>query len=708
MPKFSLYIKNGDGNEKETELLVSVQPVPGLDPYPSEDLEVFKSCHQSIFSDVLKIIPPCLVSDFNHSEKSYLVVPVTIKRLEGDEVMAGSVNYELATILADMSQSTSPQWPYPVENLTNVLVCRTLDSTTSIGMPELYEVTVDNTITPLSRFPVPSHASFKDYYKSHHNYDVKDLQQPGLKARRVSVSSLKLITSRFATTTTPLVKSSGSLNSITLFPEIVQIYPIPANIWKLLRCVPSLFWRLESLLLVEELSAEANLGFLEYDTLIFTDATLKGYQDAGFGELSSQMFKIDDTIPRKIDVNPTAKDLFSRGPDNGLLLQALTPKGANDSVNLERLELLGDSFLKLSTSIFLVNSRKNDHEGRLSSARSRRISNLKLFFQAARKNIIGKILANDLTMGADSIEGSSKLDRLKWIPSGFMLKSLAPELSLPDKIVEDGNLSLLSDEVKKYFYRRITDKTIADCMEALIGACTVAAGIEGGLKLIKWLDIDIMLPNDVVTRLSKDPNIHISATEEVVPLIIDQSSYIFHRHLNYHPFSSDIKNRGEFNRLLSMTEKVQREINYKFENHLLLIEAMTHPSYAHNSITDCYQRLEFLGDAVLDYLITCHIYAIDQAMTTGTMTELRSAVVSNLKFAEVAVGLRLHQNMLHSSPGLFKKVGKYAAAVKEKRISETTESMEGMSLEEVDGSQVRVRSRKIHLQLFRAYELLVK
>ena len=42
----------------------------------------------------------------------------------------------------------------------------------------------------------------------------------------------------------------------------------------------------------------------------------------------------------------------------------------------------------------------------------------------------------------------------------------------------------------------------------------------------------------------------------------------------------------------------------------ILSQAFSHASYYPNRLTDCYQRLEFLGDAVLDYLITRHLYQV--------------------------------------------------------------------------------------------------
>ena len=51
--------------------------------------------------------------------------------------------------------------------------------------------------------------------------------------------------------------------------------------------------------------------------------------------------------------------------------------------------------------------------------------------------------------------------------------------------------------------------------------------------------------------------------------------------------------------LLPDYEIIEKVYNYKFKNRLLLLQAFTHPSFTNNSMTDCYQRLEFIGDAVL-------------------------------------------------------------------------------------------------------------
>ena len=58
-------------------------------------------------------------------------------------------------------------------------------------------------------------------------------------------------------------------------------------------------------------------------------------------------------------------------------------------------------------------------------------------------------------------------------------------------------------------------------------------------------------------------------------------------------------------------------------------------------VTNCYQRLEFLGDAVLDFLITRHLFDHpSRRFTPGELTDLRAALVNNNIFAALAVKVR--------------------------------------------------------------------
>ncbi|KAI8537048.1 hypothetical protein RHMOL_Rhmol10G0304500 [Rhododendron molle] len=68
------------------------------------------------------------------------------------------------------------------------------------------------------------------------------------------------------------------------------------------------------------------------------------------------------------------------------------------------------------------------------------------------------------------------------------------------------------------------------------------------------------------------------------------------------------------------------------------------------------QRLEFVGDAVLDHLITRHLFFTYTDLPPGRLTDLRAAAVNNENFARVAVKHKLHLHLRHGSSDLEKQV----------------------------------------------------
>lgn len=87
---------------------------------------------------------------------------------------------------------------------------------------------------------------------------------------------------------------------------------------------------------------------------------------------------------------------------------------------------------------------------------------------------------------------------------------------------------------------------------------------------------------------------------------------------------------------------LERALNYTFTKKSLLRLALTHPSLGphHN------QRLEFLGDAVLEVCVSEKIYARHPEMQEGAMTQLRQKLVREEKLAEAAGSIQLGQYLL--------------------------------------------------------------
>ncbi len=74
-------------------------------------------------------------------------------------------------------------------------------------------------------------------------------------------------------------------------------------------------------------------------------------------------------------------------------------------------------------------------------------------------------------------------------------------------------------------------------------------------------------------------------------------------------------------------EKLCETLGYRFKNPKLLVTALTHPSYGGDHHVPHYQRLEFLGDAVLELTISEYLYSELPEVDEGKLTRIRAALV---------------------------------------------------------------------------------
>ncbi|VYS69345.1 unnamed protein product [Arabidopsis thaliana] len=108
---------------------------------------------------------------------------------------------------------------------------------------------------------------------------------------------------------------------------------------------------------------------------------------------------------------------------------------------------------------------------------------------------------------------------------------------------------------------------------------------------------------------------------------------------------------------MNSVEAVEKILNYSFVNKTLLKEAITQKS-------PLFDRLEFFGDFVLEVAFTNYIRHTYPNLKVKELRDLRTANVSNEKFARVAVNHNLHHFLLLQNPSLFKKVKEFAEAVR--------------------------------------------
>ncbi|WDK09707.1 RNase3 domain-containing protein [Colletotrichum graminicola] len=244
--------------------------------------------------------------------------------------------------------------------------------------------------------------------------------------------------------------------------------------------------------------------------------------------------------------------------DLSLILTAISTGSASEPTNYERIEFLGDSILKFSATINVAALNPQWPERLLSFHKDAIVSNSTLCKAAVKHGLDRYILTKPFT-------------GQKWRP-----------------IYVDSVLSRGEDKSM----RKMSTKTLADIVEALIGASMIDGGLDKALKCmsiflqqINWRTLD-------ACRLAL---------------------------YNFSP--PDVE-------LPSTLEPLEHLIGYKFDRKTLLIQAMTHASFNLGNPFGCLERLEFMGDSVLDYVVVNRLFAVEPPLPHQTMHLLKTAMVN--------------------------------------------------------------------------------
>eukprot|EP01119_Soliformovum_irregulare_P018049 TRINITY_DN5469_c0_g1_i11.p1 TRINITY_DN5469_c0_g1~~TRINITY_DN5469_c0_g1_i11.p1 ORF type:complete len:1197 (-),score=243.03 TRINITY_DN5469_c0_g1_i11:90-3680(-) len=259
--------------------------------------------------------------------------------------------------------------------------------------------------------------------------------------------------------------------------------------------------------------------------------------------------------------------------DKHTIQKCLTSRNVDDLHNYERLETLGDAFLKWKTSAYLYALHPHYHEGQLTLVRSRMIRNTVLRQLCINTGIHKYISRNPFTL---------------------------EEYSVP--------------ALRESVLQTLPDKILADVVEALLGAAMLhnqGDHLLNYFKIVPCQHLEIALP-------TIDPN------------------------FDYHQLSP-----------------VEATLKYTFNNKELLRTALTHPSAWTSTCQEPYQRLEFLGDALLGFILTRRIVSSYPQADPGQITDLLSFLVNNDTFAELAVRNGFAQYLDLECPPLAAAIVKY-------------------------------------------------
>lgn len=103
------------------------------------------------------------------------------------------------------------------------------------------------------------------------------------------------------------------------------------------------------------------------------------------------------------------------------------------------------------------------------------------------------------------------------------------------------------------------------------------------------------------------------------------------------------------------TERIQElmyKIGYEFKNKNLLVQALTHSSYANehnNTHKQDNEKLEFLGDSVLDLICTEYIINKFADLDEGKLSKIKSQIISEIAFSSISNELNLGEYLFLSN-----------------------------------------------------------
>lgn len=131
---------------------------------------------------------------------------------------------------------------------------------------------------------------------------------------------------------------------------------------------------------------------------------------------------------------------------------------------------------------------------------------------------------------------------------------------------------------------------------------------------------------------------------------------------------------------------LEEKLGYKFKDEKLLKTALTHKSVKGGANNE---RLEFLGDAVMDLVIGDYLFHKFSRLSEGDLSKLRAALVNEKSFAELAKYLNLSQ-LINISPAEEHNGGRLKASI----LSDAFEALMGAIYLESGFDAVRAASLK--------------
>lgn len=259
-----------------------------------------------------------------------------------------------------------------------------------------------------------------------------------------------------------------------------------------------------------------------------------------------------------------------------LLRDAISARSANEPTHYERLEFLGDSILKYCTS--------------MQAAATSKIFFVSCSFFSTNSFLDMNWAEGYLSRYKDRLVANSRLSRAA-VETGLSRFILTIPFTghkwRPFYLVD-----VLSGKMKPPAKRNLSTKVLADVVEALVGVAYTLGGIPKAIQCLSIFisECDWMDPTE--------------ARQEFFAFAPSHCTSSSHLHI------------------------LEELIGYTFTKKSLLLEATTHSSYMGDISGRSWERLEFLGDAVLDYIIVKRLISHEPPLPHSKMHMIKTAMVN--------------------------------------------------------------------------------
>ncbi|KAF1943056.1 endoribonuclease dcr-1 [Clathrospora elynae] len=299
--------------------------------------------------------------------------------------------------------------------------------------------------------------------------------------------------------------------------------------------------------------------------------------------------------------------------------------------NYERLEFLGDCFLKMATSLSVFVQQPDENEFEFHVRRMEMLCNKNLMETAVGQKKVASADGTERDLQLYSYIRTEAFSRRTWYPDGL-------------KLLRGKGMNKTEDDWLKLTHN-LGDKSIADVCEAFIGAAFQEHHQDGQWSPSDW-----------------------DETVKAVKLFANSPDHSMAKWSDYYAAYEKPKyQRGNATAaMLDMARQIENVHDYHFKYPRLVRSAFTHPSYPYmyENIPN-YQRFEFLGDSLLDMAFIMHLYYKYPGKDPQWLTEHKTPMVSNKFLGAVCVKLGWHRHLKQNTAIVISQIRDYVMEAEE-------------------------------------------